>query len=167
MRPVRFDVCEAFLMSESVAIDALFWGKSMSRPYSTDLRERVIEAVESGASRREAAERFEIAPSSAVKWMQLWRATGSVAAKPSGGSISPLEEHAPWLLALIREQPDLTLNEIVEALDKRRIGGSRTAVWRFYERHKISFKKKPPRIGTNARRRGPGAPALDPTAGPP
>jgi putative transposase len=114
----------------------------MSKPYSTDLRERVIEAVESGASRREAADRFEIAPSSAVKWMQRWRATGSVAAKPSGGSISPLEEHASWLLALIREQPDLTLNEIVEALEKRGIAGSRTAVWRFYERHKISFKKK-------------------------
>jgi transposase len=154
-------------MSDCSVIDAHFWEKSMSKPYSTDLRERVIEAVESGASRREAAERFEIAPSSAVKWMQRWRATGSVAAKPSGGSISPLEEHAPWLLALIKEQPDLTLNEIVEALNKRRIAGSRTAVWRFYERHEISFKKKPPRNRASTPRRGPGAPALDPAAGPP
>jgi transposase len=113
----------------------------MARPYSDDLRERVVEAVEAGASRREAADRFEIAPSSAIKWLQRWRESGSVAAKPSGGSISPLEEHATWLLALIAEQPDLTLEEVVAAMHKRRIAGSRTAVWRFFERHAISFKK--------------------------
>ena len=47
--------------------------------------------------------------------------TGSVAAKPSGGSISPLEQHAEFLLGLIANQPDLTLNEIVAAMRKRRI----------------------------------------------
>jgi transposase len=99
--------------------------------------------VESGASRREAAERFEVSASSAIKWMQRWHETGSVAAKPSGGSISPLEEHADFLLALIAEQPDLTLDEIVAAMRKRRIVGSRSAVWRFFKRHNISFKKKP------------------------
>jgi transposase len=114
----------------------------MARPYSDDLRERVVEAVEAGSSRREAADRFEIAPSSAIKWLQRWRESGSVAAKPTGGSISPLEEHATCLLALVAEQPDLTLEEIVEAMHKRRIAGSRTAVWRFLKRHAISFKKK-------------------------
>jgi transposase len=54
----------------------------------------VLDAVETGASRREAAERFEVSASSAVKWMQRWHETGSVAAKPTGGSISPLEKHA-------------------------------------------------------------------------
>jgi hypothetical protein len=44
-----------------------------------------------------------------------------------------LEEHAEWLLALVAEQPDLTLDEIVTAMRKRRIPGSRTAVWRFFE----------------------------------
>jgi transposase len=92
--------------------------------------------VESGASRREAAERFEVSASSAIKWMQRWHETGSVAAKPNGGSISPLEEHADFLLALIAEQPDLTLDEIVAAMRKRRIAGSRSAVWRFFKRHK-------------------------------
>jgi transposase len=62
-------------------------------------------------------------------------------AKPSGGSISPLEEHAEFLLGLIVEQPDLTLDEVVVAMAKAGIVGSRTAVWRFYERHDISFKK--------------------------
>ena len=56
------------------------------------------------------------------------------------GSISPLEEHADWLLALISQQSDLTLDEIVAAMRKRRIAGSRSAVWRFFRRHNISFK---------------------------
>jgi len=71
----------------------------MPKPYSEDLRERVIEAVESGASRREAAENFRLSPSSAVRWWRRWRDTGSAKAKPSGGSKSPLEEYAEWLLA--------------------------------------------------------------------
>ena len=87
---------------------------------------------ETGASRREAAERFEVSASSAVKWMQRWHETGSVAAKPTGGSISPLEKHADCLLALIAEQPDLTLDEIVAAMRKRRIAGSRSAAWRLF-----------------------------------
>ena len=114
----------------------------MPKPCSLDLRERVLDAVETGASRREAAERFEVSASSAVKWMQRWHETGSVAAKPTGGSISPLEKHADCLLALIAEQPDLTLDEIVAAMRKRRIAGSRSAAWRLFVRHGISFKKK-------------------------
>ena len=101
----------------------------MPKPYSDDLRERVIEAVEAGASRREAAESFNLSPSSAVKWLQRWRDSGSAKAKASGGSTSPLEKHAEWLLAAVAEQPDLTLDEIVAAMRKRRIPGSRTAVW--------------------------------------
>ncbi len=41
--------------------------------------------------------------------------------KPSGGSVSPLEAHAAFLFALIARQPDLTLDEIVAAMHKRRI----------------------------------------------
>ena len=133
----------------------------MPKPYSLDLRERVAEAVAVGASRREAAERFEVCPSSAIKWMQRLREAGTVAAKPSGGSRSPLEEHADWLLTLIAEQPDLTLDEVVAAMRKRRIAGSRSAVWRLFARHGISFKKKPARGGARATRRSPRAPALD------
>ncbi len=115
--------------------------QAMPKPYSDDLRERVIEAVEAGASRREAAESFNLCPSSAVKWLQRWRDTGSARAKPTGGSRSPLEEHAKALLALVARQPDLTLDEIVTAMRKRRIPGSRTAVWRFFARHDFTFKK--------------------------
>jgi hypothetical protein len=57
--------------------------------------------------------------------MQRWHETGSVAAKPTGGSISPLEKHADCLLALIAEQPDLTLDEIVAAMRKTKHRGIR------------------------------------------
>lgn len=122
----------------------------MPKPCSVDLRERVLEAVMAGASRREAAERFEISASSAVKWLQLFDETGSITAKPTGGSTSPLEEHADFLLGLIAERSDLTLDEVVVAMRKRRIKGSRSAVWRFFDRHGISFKKKPAGSGARA-----------------
>jgi transposase len=91
----------------------------MPRPYSNDLRARVIEAIEAGASRREVAERYELSASVVVLWAQRFEQTGSVAAKPSGGSTSPLEEHADFLLTLIVKRPDLTLDEIVAAMAKR------------------------------------------------
>src|ERR1700694_2336224 len=113
----------------------------MPKPYSIDLRGRVVEEVETGASRREAAERYGLSPSVVVIWMQRFEEAGSVAARPSGGSTSPVEKHADFLLALIAEQPDLTLDEIVAAVRRRRIAGSRSAVWRFFARRNISFKK--------------------------
>ena len=133
----------------------------MPKAYSADMRERVIARVASGASRREAAEHYEISASTAVIWTKCFHETGRCAAKPRGGSTSPLEAHADFLLGLIAEQPDLTLDEVVSAMRKRRIRGSRTAVWRFFERRRITFKKKPARGGTGARGRGAGTTALD------
>jgi putative transposase len=134
---------------------------NMPKPYSIDLRSRVIADVEAGCSRREAAEQYGISPSVVVIWAQRFDETGSVAAKPSGGSVSPLEGHADFLLGLIADEPDMTLDEIAAVMRKRRIAGSRSAVWRFFERRGISFKKKPVRRGAETRGRGPGAPALD------
>jgi transposase len=114
----------------------------MSKPYSLDLRERVVACVEAGDSRREAAERFDVSVSSAIRWAQRFVQFGSAAAKPIGGSTSPLEAHAAWLLELIAKHPDWTLDEIVAAMRRHGIAGSRSAVWRFFERHKITVKKK-------------------------
>ena len=113
----------------------------MPKAYSGDLRERVIEAVETGASRREAAERFEVSVASAVKWVQRWCEERSAAPKPRGGSVSPLEEFAAEILVLIAEQPDLTLVETVTELRKKRIRTSRSSLWRFLDRHNITLKK--------------------------
>ena len=133
----------------------------MPKPYSIDLRRRVIEDVETGASRREAAERYGLSPSAVVIWLQRFEETGTVGAKPSGGSTSPLEKHAELLLGLIAEQPDMTLDEIVAGMRKRRIAGSRSAVWRFFARRNISFKKNSVRGGAEAGGRGPRPPPLE------
>ena len=112
----------------------------MPKAYSGDMRERVIAEVESGASRREAAEEFEVSASTAIIWVKCFRETGRCTAKPRGGSVSPLEKHADFLFGLIEKQSDLTLDEVILAMRKHRIRGSRTAVWRFFKRHNITFK---------------------------
>jgi transposase len=148
-------------MSESSRIDSPFRGLTMPKAYSGDLRERVIGAVETGASRREAAERFDVSVASAVKWVQRWCEQRSAAPKPRGGSVSPLEGLATKILALIAEQPDLTLVETVAELRKRRIKTSRSSLWRFLKRHNITFKKKPASCRTGATGCGASAPTLD------
>jgi transposase len=80
--------------------------------------------------------------------------------------MSPLEKHADFLLGLIAKQPDLTLDEIVAAMRKRRIAGSRSAVWRFFDRRGISFKKNAVRGGAEARGRPSRTAALDTRARP-
>jgi transposase len=117
-----------------------------------------------GASRREAADRFDVSVSSAVKWLQRWHVSGGAAPKPRGGSVSPMEEFAAQVLALIAEQPALTLLETVAELRRRRFRTSRSSLWRFLGRHGITLKKKPASRGTAASRCGPRAPTLDPRA---
>src|SRR6516225_6993465 len=114
----------------------------MPKAYSGDLRVRVIEMVQAGASRREAAEEFSVAGSTAVKWLQRWEESGSAEAKPRGGSISPLEVHATVILEVVRAQPDAAFVELLVVLKKRGIRTSRSALWRFFGRHDITFKKK-------------------------
>lgn len=115
----------------------------MAKGYSTDLRNRLVALVEGSESRREAARLFDVAASTAIRWMDCWRTTGSVAAKPGTGHCrSPLERHDRWLLDLVAAEPDLTLDEIGTRLTSaKRLKVGRTSLWRFYERHRITFKK--------------------------
>jgi transposase len=85
---------------------------------------------------------FEISVSSAVRWVQRWRKERSSEPKPRGGSRSVLEDYAKRILALVAEHRDWTLDEILAAMHKQRIPGSRTALWRFLDRHDLTFKKK-------------------------
>ena len=96
-----------------------------------------------------------------VIWVQRFEETGSVAAKAEQQQHLAAGEAREFLLALIAEKPDLTLDEIVVAMRKRRIAGSRSAVWRFFARRNISFKKNSVRGGAEARGRGPRPPPLD------
>jgi transposase len=90
----------------------------MPGAYSEDLRSRVIEAATNGGSIRAAARRFKVSASSAIKWMQQLRETGSAVAKPTGGDrrSQRIGEHAAWLLALAAAEPDLTLTEVKRRL---------------------------------------------------
>jgi len=86
--------------------------------------------------------------------MQRFREDATCEPTPRGGSTSPLEEYAQQILALNRDRPDLTLDEIVLALHKRGIPGSRSALSRFFARHGIAFKKAcaPQNAATRCRR---------------
>jgi transposase len=82
----------------------------MARGYSNDLRARAVALVEDGESRREAARVLGLGASTAIRWIERWETTGSVAALPgTGHSRSPLEAHRQWLLDLVAAEPDLTL----------------------------------------------------------
>ena len=124
----------------------------MVRPYSEDLRERAVAAVERGMSRREAAALFGIGASTVVKWVQRFRSTGSVAAKPMGGDHrSRLGSERAWIVERTEAEPDLTLEEVRAELKQRGVSVGYGTVWRFFEREEISFKKN------RARRRAPAA----------
>jgi transposase len=116
----------------------------MALALSDDLRRRVVAAVDNGMSRRAAAVRFGIAPSTAIKWLQQWRRTGSVQPRPRGGDKRShrLESHAAEILARIEEAPDITLAEIVAHLEQMHgLAVAPSTVWRLLDRHGVSFKK--------------------------
>jgi len=114
----------------------------MGRPYSVDLRERIVRAVDKGATRREAADTYGVSASCAVKLVRLWRETGSVRPAPQGAPKgSKLDPHAAWLLGLVKDEPDITLGEIQSRLRGRGMRASIGLIWRFFDGHDISFKK--------------------------
>jgi putative transposase len=114
----------------------------MTAPLSKDLRERVVGAVASGASCRSAAARFGVAVSSAVKWSQRYRATGSVApAKMGGHRRRVLEPHRDFIVERIGQTPHLTLHGLKDELAARCVKVSHNAVWLFLRREGLRFKK--------------------------
>jgi transposase len=136
----------------------------MTRPYSVDLRERVVQQVAAGESVRRVAAMFAVSPSFVVKLAQAWRRRGTVAALPQGGDrrSAAIEQHREWLLRLVGETPDLTLEEIRERLGERGLPAAVSTIWRFFDRHGISFKKNRARRRTSAPGRGRRARAMAP-----
>jgi transposase len=127
----------------------------MARPYSEDLRRRVVGAVDGGMSRRRAAALFRVAISTVNLWVRCWLETGSIAAKPMGGDHSSrLTGERTWLLERIAAVPDLTLEEIRQELAERGIIVGYGTVGRFFAREGISFKKNRARRRAGAARCG-------------
>jgi len=125
----------------------------MTKPLSTDLRKRLVFAVEDGQSRRAAARRFGVAASTAIKWVEQWRREGRIAPKPLGGDRHShrMEAHADEILALVEERPDITLAEIAEHLEEAHgLRVAQSTVWRLLDRHGQTFKKNRARKRTAA-----------------
>src|SRR3954466_7992746 len=100
----------------------------MPRPYSQDLRDRVVASVAGGRSRRAAATIFSVSVATVVGLWQGFRMTGSAAALGMGGHRPHrVASRRDWLLARIAEKPDLTLRAIRAELGDA--GGSRE-LWR-------------------------------------
>jgi transposase len=102
----------------------------MTKPLSDDIRERLINAVAQGMSRRAAAARYDVAPSTVIRLFQHWHATGTIAPRPQGGDkrSGRIEAHAEVILALIAETVDITLAEIADLQKKPRTPASRSVL---------------------------------------
>ena len=128
----------------------------MAKPYSNDLRARVVEAIEDGATREEAAERYGVSLSSVGRFLRLQRETGSVSpAKFGGYKGHALEAHEDRVKQLVAEQPDITLAELKAKLAKEKVTVGQSSIFRFLRHLKLTFKKKPARrrAGSAGRRR--------------
>jgi transposase len=134
----------------------------MGKPYSVDLRRRVVAAIEAGMSRNQAGRQFGVAISTAIGWMQRVEQTGSVAPGQMGGhkpkAISG--EHALWLSQRIRAG-DFTLRGLVAELGERGLKVDYRSVWEFVHAEKLSFKKKSGGWRTRSARRGAAARPVD------
>jgi transposase len=134
----------------------------MTRPYSLDLRERVVGAVAAGESCREVARTFKVSVASVVKWSQRFRMTGSAASKPMGRrQARSLAPQRKWLLARLEAAPDMTLRALVGELGERGVVTSYGSVWRIVHDAGLSFKKNTVRRRAGPARRGAKAATLE------
>jgi transposase len=123
----------------------------MAKPYSDDLRVRIVEAVEDGATIPETAEQCGVSISSVVRFLRLHRETGSVSPAQFGGYKEfALAAHEELVRKLVAEQRDITLAELSARLAKEKVTVGKSSISRFLHHLKLSFKKKSAR-----RRAGP------------
>ena len=118
----------------------------MAKALSTDLRHRVIGAIAEGMSCRQAAARFGVSASSAIRWQAQQRSLGHVTPRPQGGDrrSGRIEAHAEVILGEIATTPDLTLAELQARLDEHGAHFGIGTFWRFFRRRQIRLKKRPP-----------------------
>lgn len=140
----------------------------MARALSGDLRSRVVDAVRSGQSRREAAARFGVSAASAVRWLAAWQDEGRIEAKVQGGDrrSSKIEAYASAILDALKTKVDMTLDELGAMLRREHgVVFSRSAIWRFLDRHAMTVKKNGARSRAGQARRRRAARRLAPHAG--
>jgi transposase len=127
----------------------------MAKPYSADLRRRVVGTIEGGTTIPEAAEQCGVSISSVVRLLRLHRGTGSIdSAKFGGYKVFALAAHEDLVRQLVTEQPDVTLAELEDRLKKKKITVGKSSISRFLHHLKLPFKKK--LAGSRARSPGRG-----------
>jgi transposase len=117
----------------------------MSKALSLDLRTRVLAAIAGGLSCRQAAQRFGVSASSAIRWRGLERRQGDARPKALGGDrrSGRIEARAGLILGLVEATPDITLEELRTALAARGVAVGYGSMWRFFARRRITRKKRP------------------------
>ena len=114
----------------------------MAKPYSLDLRDRVITAIEAGHSQSAVARLLKIGRRTVVRYVGLWQTTGQVEPKKFGGHKKhKLVVHADKVKELIKLEPDQTVAELQAKLEKASIKVSASAINRFLKVSKITYKK--------------------------
>jgi transposase len=114
----------------------------MAKPYSMDLRQRVVDCALAGGDIREVGARFGVSPSAVSKWSTRFRATGSVAPGQMGGHKPvTLAAHRNFVHARFAEKPELTLRDLQKELAARGVHVSYGAVWGFVHAEGLRFKK--------------------------
>lgn len=135
----------------------------MTRPYSMDLRNRVVAAVDvDGLSRHEAAERYDVSVSTAIRWVRDFRLNGHAAPGQMGGHKPKtlVGVHRDWLIERCNSG-DFTLRGLVLELAERGVKVDYRSVWAFVHAEKLSFKKKPGRGRARSPRHRPAAVAME------
>ena len=119
----------------------------MAKSLPIDLRGRVVEAIEGGLSRRQAAARFRVSPASAIRWHARYRETGDVAPRRQGGDqrSGRIEAEAALILERVAAVPDIALAELRAKLkDERGVWFGAGTLWQFFKRRRITLKKRQP-----------------------
>ena len=121
----------------------------MARALSLDLRERVIDAIETGASCGQATERFGIGKASAIRWHARYRAEGEIAAKPMGGDRHShrTEAHSALILHAYEARPQIYLREVQDLLGESGAAASLSGLSRFFRSHVITRKRMARPVG--------------------
>lgn len=116
----------------------------MGRPYSLDLRERVVRAVEiEGLTHREAASRFDLAPSTVGNWVRRLRDTGGLLPGQMGGHRPGkiAGEHRIWLVERCHTRA-FTVRGLVKELRDRGLSINYRSVWDFIHAENLTYKKR-------------------------
>lgn len=103
-----------------------------------------MNAIAAGMSRRQAAERFGVSAASAVRWQKQFSDTGTIQSDKQGGDRRSkyIDAHAATILALYETTPDITLAEIKVQLAESGIRAGIGTLWRLFDRHGITRKKR-------------------------